>query len=236
MATTPATNTATSPAAANIAANSVSEEARRKLSGDFDTFLLMLTTQLKNQDPLEPMDSNEFTQQLVQFAGVEQAIDTNNNLEKLIEMQNGTQINNAVNYIGKFVTATGNSGRLVDGVAAFSYDLPKQATTVDVVITNDLGAVVFKGNGTTTAGLNDVLWDGTNNVTGTDCPDGTYHIAVLAKDANGAEIKPTTYTTGFVTSVNLEDGETKLAIGKIELGLDKVLSVRDATSFMASDE
>lgn len=215
-----------------VTANSAADDARRKLSGDFDTFLVLLTTQLKNQDPIEPMDTNEFTNQLVQFASVEQAIDTNSNLEKLLELQNGTQINNAVNYIGKFVRAEGNSGRLVDGVAAFTYDLKGNATTAEITITNDLGVVVFNGAGTTNLGSNDVLWDGTSSVTGTTVPDGTYHIAVNAKNANGDKVEAKTFTTGFVTSVNLEDGETKLAIGKIELTLDKVLSVRDASDFL----
>ncbi|MGB1540522.1 MAG: flagellar hook assembly protein FlgD, partial [Rickettsiales bacterium] len=102
---------AVSAAAGVVDANSKANQARSKLSGDFDTFLLLLTTQLQNQDPIEPLDTNEFTAQLVQFANVEQAIDTNSNLETMISMQQGTQINNAVNYIGNFVEAKGNSGR-----------------------------------------------------------------------------------------------------------------------------
>lgn len=224
-----ATNSTINP---GVSDTSAADEARRKLSGDFDTFLVLLTTQLKNQDPIEPLDTNEFTQQLVQFASVEQAIDTNTNLEKMIDLQNGTQINNAVNYIGKFVRAEGNSGRLQEGVAAFTYDLPSLVSSAEITVTDDKGTVVFTGAGTTNVGLNDVLWDGSNSFNGQTMPDGTYKLAVVAKDANGEKINATTYTTGFVTSVNLADGETKLGIGKIELELDKILAVRDASSFM----
>lgn len=212
--------------------DSAAAEARTKLSGDFQTFLLLLTTQLKNQDPIEPMDTNEFTAQLVQFANVEQAIDTNSNLETLIQLQQGSQINNAVSYIGKFVQAEGNSGRLIDGAGAFSYDLPALASSVEITITDARGVPVFTGNGTNTVGRNDVIWDGSNSFTGQDMPNGTYKIAVVAKDANGNKIEATPYTTGFVTAASLEGGDTTLQIGDIKLTLDKIIAVRDPTSFM----
>lgn len=220
--------TATNPAIDQSGA----DKARTQLGGDFQTFMKLLTTQLKNQDPIEPLDTNEFTAQLVQFANVEQNIDTNKNLEELISMQQGSQVNNAVNYIGKFVQAEGNSGRLQNGVASFAYELPSLATTAEVTVTDETGNVVFNGPGTTNVGQNDVLWDGSNSYTGQTMKDGTYKIAVVAKDADGNKIEAKTFTTGFVTSVNLADGVTKLGIGKIELTLDKILAVRDASSFL----
>lgn len=210
---------------------SSAEKARSQLSGDFDTFLLLLTTQLKNQDPVEPLDTHQFTSQLVQFANVEQAIDTNANLEEMIDMQQGSQVNNAVNYIGKFVQATGNSGRLQDGVAAFSYHLPQAAATAEVSITTPTGQVVYTGTAPSEFGKNDVIWDGSNSFDGTDMPNGIYKVAVTAKDADGNKIEAETYTTGFVTGVSLEDGQPKLQIGDIDLSMDKVLAVRDPLDF-----
>src|SRR6201992_1328356 len=101
--TTPVTNTNQSPAAASSGASS-GTDAMAQLSGNFNTFLTLLTTQLKNQDPTSPMDSNQFTQQLVEFSQVEQQINTNTNLQTLITQgqSNGTAM--TTGYLGKTVT------------------------------------------------------------------------------------------------------------------------------------
>lgn len=226
MVTTPSA-TGTTP----TVADSKTEKSRTQLSGDFSTFLLMLTTQLKNQDPGDPMDTNEFTSQLVQFASVEQALSTNEKLDTMIGLQQGSQINNAVNYIGKFVEANGDKGRLMDGVSAFSYYLPSKAETVEISIKDARGGAVFTGSGPAEIGRNDVVWDGTNSFTGRDMPDGTYQIAVIAKDANGNKIEAKPRTVGYVSAATLENGDTKLEIGDIKLGLDDILSVRDPSDF-----
>ena len=213
----------------SIMQESAAEKARTKISGDFDTFLLMLTTQLKNQDPSEPMDSNEFTAQLVQFANVEQAIATNENLEKLLEMNSSSEISNAASYIGKYVEAKGDAARLKDGVVAFSFDLPQKAYQTEVIIKDDLGNIVYKGSGPTEKGQNDVLWDGTTNLNGAGdkVPDGIYHISVIAKDTQLEPVEATTYTTGFISAVDIEEGVAIYRIGDIELTLDEIRTVRD---------
>lgn len=226
--TNPVTNP---PATTPPVQDSGADKSRKQLSGDFDTFLLLLTTQLKNQDPSEPMDTNEFTAQLVQFADVEQSIATNENLEKMLAANRSAEISTAANYIGKFVEADGDSARLADGVAAFSYELPKDVYSAEVVITDDLGQIVYKGAAPTTKGKNDVLWDGTSNIDGQTKPDGTYHISVIAKDSQLKEVEATTFTTGFVSEVNIEDGQLLLKIGEIELTMDKVNAVRDPLEF-----
>jgi flagellar basal-body rod modification protein FlgD len=226
-------NSANSDKDVNNAGDSAAEKARTQLSGDFDTFLLMLTTQLQNQDPTEPMDSNEFTAQLVQFATVEQSIATNENLETMISMEDNAQISTAANYVGKFVVAPGDSARLMGGVASFSYELPQDVYSAEVVITDELGQIVYKGEAPTEAGKNDVLWDGTSNIDGTTKPDGTYHISVIAKDTQLEAVEATTFTTGFVSEVNIEGGEMLLMIGDIELPIDKIISVRDPNDFAA---
>lgn len=216
------------------ATDSKAGEARNKLSGDFDTFLNLLVTQLKNQDPLEPLDTHEFTAQLVQFASVEQAIATNENLEKMMEADRNSAISTAAGYIGKFVQAEGDSARLKDGVASFTYELTKPAHQVEVVITDDLGQIVYKGSAPKEAGKNDVLWDGTSNIDGQTKPEGTYHISVVAKDAQMKEVEVKTFTTGFISAVDIEDGELDLKIGDISVALDKVLLVRDPSDFASA--
>src|ERR1044071_1210572 len=96
--------------AANAASQAASQagSAQKTLASNFDTFLSLLTTQLKNQDPMSPMDSNQFTQQLVQFSQVEQQINSNKNLESLIALTKSQTTTAAVSYLGK--TPTLNDG------------------------------------------------------------------------------------------------------------------------------
>lgn len=206
---------------------SKAEAGSQKLSEDFDNFLLLLTTQLQNQDPTEPLDVNQFTNQLVLFSGVEQQITTNENLEKLINFQTSSQLTGAVGYIGKVVDTKGNAGELVDGVAGFSYELDTTAATSTVLITDGAGRAVFSGQGTTFKGKNLVSWDGTNAFTGAKEPDGTYFINVLAKDATGNTVTSRTMTTGRVTGAEMQDGEMVLTVAGTYVKLADVKAVRD---------
>src|SRR6186713_559386 len=126
------------------------------LNGDFSFFLKMLTTQLKNQDPTEPMDVSQMTQQIAQYSGVEQQIKTNTQLAALINSNKQSQLSTAVSYIGKEIETTGDTGNLtyvqngedVYGQAVFSYFLPKGVSNAKITITNSTGGAVFSGDGT----------------------------------------------------------------------------------------
>jgi len=214
--TSTATNTATSK----------TDTASASLSQNYEDFLLLLTTQLQNQDPTSPADTNQITQQIASLSQVEQQINTNRNLEQLIAMFGGQQSNQAVSYIGKQIDAEGNTGFLSGGAAAFAYNLPANTKTAEVTIKNSAGQVVFTGNGTTDAGRNQVLWDGTNSTTGDTEPAGKYTFTVTAKDADGKALTATTYTTGVVTSVETQNGTTTLSLGDVSVPLEDVLSVR----------
>ena len=100
----------------------------KSIAGNFDTFLQLLTTQLKNQNPLDPLDTNQFTQQLVQFSSVEQQLKTNDFLSALGagQLANSVQTN-AVNYIGKTVTAAGVRSELTNGKAVWNFSLKDAA-------------------------------------------------------------------------------------------------------------
>jgi len=215
---------------------SAADRSKASLADDFDTFLLMLTTQLQNQDPTAPLDANQFTQQLVAFTGVEQAIATNTNLEKLVSLASGSQIDNAVGYIGKSVEAEGNKGMLpTGGLAEFTYELPVQAQSVTVTISDSFGQPVFTGQGSTKAGRNVVIWDGTNSFNGKDMPEGEYNISIKALGQDDSEIKATTLTSGRVTAVDIDEkGKLMLNIGSIKLELDKVRAVREVPNVGSS--
>src|SRR5690242_18729124 len=139
-ATSASTPTNTTSAAAN---------AQKTLSGNFDTFLTLLTTQLKNQDPLSPMDSNQFTQQLVQFSQVEQQINSNKNLESLIALTKSQSTTSAVSYLGKTLTITDGTAALQNGSAQWAYSLPGDATSVKLLVTDAKGHAVYLGTGET---------------------------------------------------------------------------------------
>jgi len=214
-------------AGAATGGESKTSTAASRLAGDFDNFLLLLTTQLKNQDPTEPLDTNDFTQQIAALSSVEQGINTNKNLEALISLIGNAQISSVVNYIGKIVDAEGDKGTLIEQQALFVYNLDKAADKVKVTLTDASGSVVFSGNGSKLAGRNQVVWDGINSNTGAQMPDGIYTIKVEATDAAGNAIKSQTLTTGMVTAVDIVDGAATLSVGTIPITLDKVLSIRE---------
>jgi flagellar basal-body rod modification protein FlgD len=208
----------------------------KKIADDFSQFLLLLTTQLKNQDPTEPLDTNEFTAQLVQFAGVEQQLATNANLEKMINLAQQSRIESGVAYIGRAVDAEGNAGFLAGGRAAFVYELPSNVKEARVTIMNSANQVVFSGTGAVTQGKNLVSWDGIGNVgaaNGRQLPDGAYFIAVKATGFDGKEVTGTkTYTTGRVSAANFdEDGNLNLEVGTISIPAERILAVREIPNF-----
>ena len=214
---------------------SKAEKDRTSLAGDFNEFMLLLTTQLKNQDPTEPLDTNQFTQQLVSFAGVEQQVNTNSNMEKLISLTQASKVDSGISYIGKGIDATGNSGFLSGGKASFVYALPVGVSKANVSLLDENGNAVFSGTGLTNEGKNIVSWDGTGNVgaaNGKKMPDGKYTIAVNALDAAGKPITTgvTTYTTGLVDSASFDStGNMTLSVGTLDIPLDQVNAVRNVT-------
>jgi|CXWL01.1.fsa_nt_gi flagellar basal-body rod modification protein FlgD len=206
---------------------SATDQAALKAKTNYNDFLKLLTTQLQNQDPTAPTDTNQLTQQIATLSQVEQQINTNQNLQKLISLFNTTTMNSVVGYIGKQVESVGDKGVLQNSKASFVYNLEKDAQTVDLQILDVSGKEVLKASGTKVAGRNEVLWDGKDG-DGKQLADGTYTIKVKAKDAAGADLKVTTSTVGVVSSVDTKNGETVLTLGDVTVALDKVLSVRQA--------
>src|SRR4051812_47396809 len=151
---------------------------RQTIAGNFDTFLQLLTTQLKNQNPLDPLDTNQFTQQLVEFSGVEQQLKTNDFLSSLVTANANTTNSNSVGYIGKQVTASGVRSELVNGQAQWNFSL-KDAATVTVNIKDADGNTVYTEKGNMQAGAGTFTWDGTDNQGNIKSP-GTYSISMQA--------------------------------------------------------
>ena len=134
------TGSSTTPGAST---DTGSNSGLQELSGNFDTFLTLLTTQLQNQDPLSPMDSNQFTQQLVEFSGVEQQINTNQNLQTLINLAQGRSSADAVSYLGKSVTLSNGKGALINGAATWTYALNDAAKADTLTVSDCSPARIF---------------------------------------------------------------------------------------------
>ena len=192
---------------------------------DQTNFLTLLTTQLKNQDPTNPTDTNQVTQQIALLSEVQQQTQTNTYFQQLLAQNSQGQAGTAVNYIGKQVDSAGNSGQLIDGKATFVYELPAGATAAIVTISDSTGKQVYSGTGTTIAGRNTVIWDGSNSTTGTTMADGAYTFSVKATDVNNKDVAATTITTGVVQSVDTVNGVNTLSLGDISISLDAVTSV-----------
>jgi flagellar basal-body rod modification protein FlgD len=206
---------------------SVAAQSEAKLQDDLNKFLNLLVTQLKHQDPLDPMDATEFTSQLVQFASVEQQIHQNANLEKLIALQQGSQISSLVNYIGMNVEATGQKMPLESGSARFTYTLPSNVSKSNVNIVNSAGISVYASDTATTAGKHDLVWDGRDK-NGVLQPDGDYTVVVTAQDRDG-KILPVEYTVfGRVSGATTEGGQISLFMGQnIQVPIDQIKSVTE---------
>src|SRR3977135_2618535 len=167
---------------------------KNTLAGNFQTFLTLLTTQLKNQNPLDPLDTNQFTQQLVQFAQVEQQLKQNEQLATLVSIEKSAQSTTALAFVGQNVAVDGQTAALKNSSATWSFQVPKPISAT-VTIKNTTGQTVYSGGFTMDTGMQTFAWDGRDN-TGTLWPDGKYTISVTGKDANGQTGSVTTEERG----------------------------------------
>lgn len=205
---------------------SESEAAQAKLDEDLNQFLTLLVTQLQNQDPLDPMDATEFTSQLVQFASVEQQIYQNSNLEKMLNLQETSQISSMVDFIGNQVEFFSQDLPLADGYAEFSYVMPAGVAKGSVNIANSSGLNVFYSDADTSSGKHTVKWDGMDK-NGQQLSDGVYTLLVTGQDSSGNLVEIEHLVVGPVTGAGVDDGVVKLFInGALTIEQDKILSVR----------
>lgn len=197
--------------------------SRNAIASNFDTFLKLLTTQLQNQNPLEPLDTNQFTQQLVQFAGVEQQLKQNEQLATLITLELSSQASTALSFVGKKVAVDGTTARLTDGEAKWSYSVDKPSSAT-ITIKNSTGQTVYTTTRTLQPGAQAFEWDG-RGTNGVQLPDGDYTISITAKDASGQTVAVSTEVQGAVDSVDLSKSPPVLSVGGQSFTFDKIKRV-----------
>jgi len=200
------------------------------LASNFETFLNLLTTQLKNQDPLSPVDSNQFTAQLTQMAGVEQQLLTNDLLKSLVSGQSGgAGLASAATYIGKDATAAWSATKFTGGEAKWSYELADNSSSATLQVLDGTGKVVWQGNAPDkTAGVHDFTWDGkaTDGADGQE--GGVYTLKVVAKDSAGGALDAQVLTRGRITGVEMFEGVPYLTVGNAILPLSSVIALEEA--------
>jgi flagellar basal-body rod modification protein FlgD len=211
-------------ASPNLDPDSKSGAAQARLNEDLNRFLNLLVTQLQHQDPLDPMDANEFTSQLVQFASVEQQIYSNANLERLVSLQEASQTASMVDYLGKKIESRGNAFNLENDQATFSYTLGTKADEVTITIRNSDGRIVFTTGGEPETGYHSYTWDG-KDAFGIAQPDGSYTATVSALDVRGKLLNVEQTVTGRVTAASTVDGAPILFMGDVSVYMDEVITV-----------
>ena len=221
------TSTTPTSAASNAAtAQAASNNAAMQIAGNFNEFLTLLTTQLQNQDPLSPMDTNQFTQQLVEFASVGQQVNMNTNLQTLITMQQTDQSLQALQLVGANVTVNSNTATLskaTSSPATWGFSSPSPATG-SVTITSSTGQVAFTGTVALTTGNQTYTWNGKGN-NGVTWPDGNYTLSINATGANGQAVTVSTQVQGTVSAVNVNQNPPQVTVGGQSYPISSIQSI-----------
>ncbi len=229
---------ATSGASASSSSALAQQTSASTIGSNFNTFINILTTQLQNQDPTNATDPNQFTQELVQFAGVEQQLNTNNDLQTIINLQkNSSGASSAIGYMGQYVQAPVTNGELPlqGSQAELGYTLKTPAQSVSVAVEDANGNTLTTITGSGNTGMNYVTWNGQDS-SGNQLPDGAYKFVVTATNADGTTQTPTdTEVVGVVTGIATNsDGSTSLSLGGMTVNSSVVDAIFNSKNLPAA--
>jgi flagellar basal-body rod modification protein FlgD len=200
-----------------------SQTALASLTSNFNQFLSLLTTQLQNQDPSSPLDTNQFTQQLVEFAGVAQQVTTNQSLTQLIQLTQSGEILNSSSIVGKQVDVNSTQMPLQNGNAELQFTATA-AGPFAIAVYNSSNQQVATATVNATAGVNTWTWNGEDG-SGTQLPDGPYKAAVEGLDASGNPVAQPFTVVGTATGVQIQNGAVTLQMGSESVDFSTVQSV-----------
>ena len=223
MSSSLASVAAAAPTGTTSSASASGTNALQSLSGNYQTFLNMLMTQLQNQDPSSPMDTGQFTTELVQFSSVEQQIQTNTNLSQLISIGQSNQVLQTSSILGHNVTATSSQLALQSGTAALTFTAPT-AEPVTIQVSNASGQVVNQYTVAASAGQNAWSWNGQTSG-GSQLPDGAYGVAVTAAGSGGSTTAVPFTISGTVTGAQSSSGTMQIDLGSLQLPMSSVTAV-----------
>ena len=209
-------------AASANAATSTAQSS--KFGGDFNTFLTLLTTQIKNQSPTDPLDTNQMTNQLVQFASVEQQISMNQNLQRLLALEQTSQLTASAPLIGQKVSVEAEQITLQSGTGSLNLPAAGASQTALVTIRGSGDRVLRQETVPLGSAPKTWSWDGKGS-DGLALPDGAYRVSVTGVAIGGKpEVLPFT-TVGKVTGAERAGGDLKLLLGQLQVSFDKLRNV-----------
>ena len=199
-------------------------QANDQLFEDYEAFLQLLTTQLQHQDPLDPMDTAEYTDQLTQYAILEQNVATNDNLEQLIGLTTTSTNTAALQYIGQTAEIDSNYAMLSDGSATWSYSPSETTAEVSLIVRDQDGRQVYEESGETGIGEQTFVWDGQTN-RGSTAANGIYSLEVVASDRNGEAVATEVTSFGEITGVDTTDGNVVYVVGELRVSEAALLGI-----------
>lgn len=214
---------------ATASTTSASDSMKESIGLNKDDFLKLFITQLQYQDPLNPQDSSEFVSQLAQLTQVEQAYNTNTNLESLLAAQNNSMSMSAVSFIGKTVTALGNSIPY-DGTssAVINFNLPDSVSAATLSISDSSGNIVRSyALDSMAAGDGSCTWDGKDS-DGNALAAGNYTYGIVATGIDGSSVTATTYTTGTISGVSFASDTPSVTVGSQSYPLTDIVNIQAA--------
>jgi flagellar basal-body rod modification protein FlgD len=199
-----------------------SSSALTSLAGNFNDFLSLLTTQLQNQDPTSPMDTSQFTSQLVQFTGVAEQITANSTLSQILAVGQTQQLTQASGMVGDQVAFTGGTLALQNGAAQVDFQTTS-AEPVQITVTNSAGVTIGSQTVNAASGANTWTWNGTSSY-GSQLPDGAYNVTVTAA-GNTLPFQ----AVGTVTGAEQVNGTVELQFGSATVPFSQVTSLSSAS-------
>lgn len=220
------TPTPTSQTTNSTTTGSSSTSDSSLLGSNLNTFLTLLTTQLQNQDPLDPLDTNQFTQQLVEFASVEQQVNMNTNMQTMISLQQATEATSALQFLGKTVTVNGSTATLSNATsspATWTFSSPSPATGT-VTIASSTGQTAYSGTVSLQAGSQSFGWNGQGS-NGVTWPDGQYTMTINATSATGQSVSISTQVQGVVSGINVSQNPPQLIVGGQSVPISSIQSI-----------
>ncbi|WP_419727867.1 flagellar hook assembly protein FlgD [Lichenicola sp.] len=216
-----ATNIANSTAATAAPSGA---DALSSLTSNYNEFLSLLTAQLSHQDPTSPMQTDSFTSELAQFAGVEQQITTNTNLTQLLSLNQDTQVSQSTSLVGRQAVVASSQISLQNGSGELQLN-PTSAGTAEIAITNAAGTVVRTQSLTLPTGTTNWTWDGKDD-SGNTLSNGSYDAAVVSTDGSGNSISVPFNVIGTVTGI-VKNGTNGVDVemGTTSVDMSKVMSL-----------
>jgi flagellar basal-body rod modification protein FlgD len=211
---------ATSTSSSTTTASTTTAADNTMIASNFTTFLQLLTAQLKNQNPMDPLDTNQFTQQLVQFAQVEQQMKSNEQLTSLVALEKTASSTTALAYVGATVVVDGSTTPLTSSGATWSFNVSKPSTA-SITIKDSTGQTAYTGTFAGTPGVMNFTWDGRGN-DGKSWPAGNYTMSATAVDANKQTVGIATEVQAVVDSVDLTQDPPTLSVNGQNYTMDKI--------------